>query len=362
MFDKSHNYCVILAGGKGRRLWPVSREAYPKQFVDFFGTGRTLLQQTYDRVAKLLPAENIFISTHKNYYELVKAQLPDVDDAHIMAEPIFRNTAPSVAWAAHRIGHLDQEACLMAVPSDQMVLNEDEFARSIAEAFAFVGSHEGILTMGVQPTRPEPGYGYIQKGEPQSRGIYAVQSFTEKPERDFARMFMESGEFFWNTGIFLSTTRFLKTCFKTLLPELFTDLEKLDAAYSIAHENAFVEEHFALYPNISMDYGVFEKTEEVYVMECKFGWADVGTWHSVYEMCQEHADDNVVIDSNVVFDDCKNTIVRLPKGRLAVLNGLDGYIVADSGNVLLVCKKEDSSALIRKYINEVRLNKGDAFV
>ena len=195
MVNDNHNYCVILAGGKGRRLWPCSREERPKQFIDFFGTGRTQLQQTFDRMRKILPLSHIYINTNRIYLELVREQLPEVEADHIMAEPIHRNTAPSVAWACHRIGHLDDRANLLVVPSDQVVLNEEAFRTNVCEGFDFVADNDCLLTMGVKPTRAEPGYGYIQIGESARHAVHRVQSFTEKPDREFARMFMESGEF-----------------------------------------------------------------------------------------------------------------------------------------------------------------------
>ena len=204
---KDNFYCVILAGGKGRRLWPCSRSAKPKQFVDFFGTGRTQLQQTYDRMAKIVPPDHIYVATNMEYRELVKEQLPELPGENMLLEPIFRNTAASVSWACHRIGRRNACASIIAVPSDQLIMNEDAFRENALLGLEFVQAHDCFLTMGVKPTRPEPGYGYIQLGDPVGDNLYHVQSFTEKPEREFAKMFLESGEFYWNTGLFLSTRR-----------------------------------------------------------------------------------------------------------------------------------------------------------
>ena len=211
--NKNNNYCIILAGGKGMRLWPCSRAQYPKQFIDFFGTGRTLLQQTFDRFAKVVPPDHIFVNTNQAYASLVKAQLPELLEDNLMAEPIHRNTAPSVAWTTHRITHENPDANIIVTPSDQMVQNEDAFRQNVMEGFDFVEHDDTLLTMGVKPTRPEPGYGYIQVGEPVGRDVYRVKSFTEKPEREFAKMFVQSGEFYWNTGLFLSNARNLTRCF-----------------------------------------------------------------------------------------------------------------------------------------------------
>lgn len=360
--NDNNNYCVILAGGKGRRLWPCSRSNYPKQFIDFFGVGRTQLQQTFDRMAKIVPADHIYINTNEEYVDLVKEQLPEVSADNILAEPIHRNTAPSMAWANHRISMMNPNACVIATPSDQAIFNEEAFRKNVLEGLAFVAENNHFLTMGVKPTRPEPGYGYIQMGDVLCDNIYQVQSFTEKPERDFAKIFMESGEFYWNTGLFLSNVSYLRKCFCKILPPVLREYDKRYPEFSVETENAYMKETFSSYPNISVDFGILEKPSNVCVMKCDFGWADLGTWHSIYEAMQKGSNDNVIVDSDVLMEDCHNTVVKMPKGKLAVLNGLDGFIVAESDNVLLVCKKEDSSALVRKYVNEIQMKKGDEFV
>ena len=363
MCVNKNNYCLILAGGKGRRLWPCSREEKPKQFLDFFSTGRTLLQQTYDRMSGFIPAENIYISTNHIYYDLVREQLPDLPAENILSEPIFRNTAPSVAWAAYRILHIDRDARLVVVPSDQAVFKEDKFKEDVLNGLDFVGANDSLLTMGVRPTRPEPGYGYIQTGEPSDCAeVFKVKSFTEKPDREFARMFMESGEFYWNTGLFLSNVAYLRECLKRIFPPVFRKLEESENEYSIERELEFIKENFPAYPNLSIDYGILEKSDNVYVMICDFGWADLGMWHSIYESMSKGEGDNVVIGSRVIVEDSHNNIIKLPDDHMSIINGLDGYIVAEKGNVLLICKKEDSSALIRKYINEVQVKYGDEYI
>ena len=360
--NDNNNYCVILAGGKGRRLWPCSRSNYPKQFIDFFGVGRTQLQQTFDRMAKIVPADHIYINTNEEYVDLVKEQLPEVSADNILAEPIHRNTAPSMAWTNHRISMMNPNACIIATPSDQAIFNEEAFRKNVLEGLAFVAENNHFLTMGVKPTRPEPGYGYIQMGDVYSDNIYHVQSFTEKPERDFAKIFVESGEFYWNTGLFVSNVNYLRECFCKILPPVLRDYDKKYPEFSVETENAYMKESFSSYPNISVDFGILEKPSNVCVMRCDFGWADLGTWHSIYEAMQKGEGDNVIVDSDVLMENCSNTVVKVPKGKLAVLNGLDGFIVAESDNVLLVCKKEDSSALVRKYVNEIQMKKGDEFV
>jgi len=361
--ENSNNFCVILAGGRGRRLWPSSREAFPKQFIDFFGTGRTQLQATYDRIVKLLPKENIYVCTCLEYMEMAKAQLPEIPVRNIMVEPIHRNTAPSVAWAAMRILKRNPMANIIITPSDQMVLNETAFARSVEIGFNYVMENDVVVVMGVKPSRPEPGYGYVQLGELSCKpDVYAVKSFTEKPEREFAKMFLESGEFYWNTGIFLSNAKYLLKSFEYIFPEVLRQLRYERVDYTYEEEMEFVTQNYPRYPNLALDYAILEQGKHVYVMKCDFGWADLGTWHAIYESMTRVKDDNVVIDSEVMMENCSNNIIKLPKGKIGVFNGLDGYIVAEHDNVLMICKKGDDSSLIRKYVSEVRLKYGEKFV
>lgn len=364
MKETSNNYCVILAGGKGRRLWPCSREERPKQFIDFFGSGRTQLQQTYDRFTKIVPPENIFVNTNEAYADIVREQLPQLSDIQLLAEPIHRNTAPSVAWCTHRIMHINPNANIIVVPSDQAIVGEERFAECVNRGLDFVAHNNRMLTMGVKPTRPEPGYGYIQMGDHLGGEVYQVKSFTEKPEREFAQMFMNSGEFFWNTGMFLANARYTLECVSKILPPVLRDFGKdcCQEEYSFEEENQYVHENFPSYPNLSIDYGILEKLPDVCMMRCDFGWADLGTWHSIYEARQKGEGDNVIVDTEAVLDNAHDNVVKLPKGRLAVISGLDGYIVAEEGNVLLICKKEDSSANIRRLINDIQLKNGEEFV
>ena len=357
------HFCVILAGGKGQRLWPSSREQRPKQFIDFFGAGHTLLQQTYERMRRIVPHQNIYINTQMEYMHWVTEQLPDLPADNVLVEPVSRNTAPSVAWAAYRISHICPDAQVIVTPSDQAVFDDEAFERDVYGCLNFLAEKDCLIAMGVRATRPEPGYGYIQMGDgAELDGLYRVQSFTEKPERDFARMFVESGEFLWNSGIFLSNVRTWVKTLRGILPVVLRLIDKEGQAVTLEEERLFVRDNFSKFPNLSIDNGVLEQSKPVYVMKCNFGWADLGTWHSIYESMQKGDSDNVVVDSEVLLEDCRDNIIKMPRGHLAVIQGLEGYIVAESGDVLLICKKGDSSALIRKYVNEVRLKYGDAFV
>ncbi len=322
-----------------------------------------MLQTTFNRFANILPKENIYICTCKEYLELVKEQLPEVPEINIMLEPIHRNTAPSVAWAAMRILQRNSDANIIISPSDQLVLDEGAFNHSMSVGVSYVSQNDVLLAMGVKPTRPEPGYGYIQIGDLSCKPeVFKVKSFTEKPERDFAKMFMESGEFYWNTGIFISYARFLLEAFEKIFPEVLRSLRYNHPGYTLDEELEYVEQNYPRYPNLSLDYAILEQSDNVYVMKCDFGWADMGTWHAIYEAISKVEDDNVILDSHVEMEDCRNNIIMLPKDRLGVFSGLDGYIVVEQDNVLMICKKGDSSALVKKYASEVQIKYGNEFV
>ena len=262
-----------------------------------------------------------------------------------------------------RIRQQNQKANIIISPSDQLVLDEYQFARSIDVGIGYVSDNDVLLAMGVKPTRPEPGYGYIQLGDLSCKPeVYKVKSFTEKPERDFAKMFMESGEFYWNTGIFISNARHLLNTFEQVFPPVLRNLKFEKPDYTNEEEMAYVAENYPRYPNLSLDYAILEQSRNVYVMKCNFGWADLGTWHAIYEVMSKVKDDNVVMGSEVILEDCKNNIIKLPKGKLGVFNGLEGYIVAEEGDVLMICKKSDNSSMVKKYVNEVRIKYGDEFV
>ena len=321
-----------------------------------------MLQSTYDRIAGILPKENIFVCTCKEYEHLVHEQLPELADNRIMMEPVNRNTAPSVAWTGVCIHRECADARILVIPSDQFIINEEAYRQNIIDGLKFVSKNDIILTMGIKPTRPEPGYGYIQIGEPTLFcGINKVQSFTEKPERDFARVFMESGEFLWNTGMFLSNVTYLRDFFIDVIKDMPYRMANLLTMEPEEARNQYVAEHYPAYPNLSMDKVALEMSDNVYVMQCDFGWADLGTWHSLYEFMSHGTDENIILDSEVMTEDCKGNIIKLPKGHVGVINGLEGYIVAEEGDVLLICKKSDSSSLIRKYVNEIGIRYGEKY-
>lgn len=350
-------YCLILAGGKGRRLWPVSREEKPKQFIDFYGCGKTLLQQTYERFCHIIPEENIYVATYSDYADMVMEQLPQLTGNRLLCEPIRRNTAPIVAWATHRIGMECPDASIIVTPSDQTIINEEIYRSDIINGLTYVHTHNCLLTMGIKPTRPEPGYGYIQMGEPHGDSdvwadFYHVQSFTEKPERDFAEMFIKSGEFLWNTGLFLFTVSSIKEILYTRLPAVMRsfDEEKGDASW--LEEEKWVEDHYSMYPNMSLETGLLECSDNVHVKQCHFGWADIGSWHGIYDACSTTDDDNVTLNTETMLSDTTGCVISLPKGRVGIINGLHDFIVAEHGNILLITPRCDSSNQVIKLLNK----------
>lgn len=345
---KSNNYCVIMAGGIGSRFWPYSRKSKPKQFLDFFGTGRTLLQQTFDRYSKIVPKENIFVATNSQYEELVKEQLPQLDKEQILPEPARRNTAPCVAWASYHIQKMNPDANIIVAPADHLILKEDEFIEAIDKGLDFVAQSPQLLTLGIKPNRPETGYGYIQIADEKQGEFFKVKTFIEKPQLEFAEVFVESDEFYWNSGIFLWKASTVLDAFHTHMPEMY---EKVMTG----------NKEFESWPNISIDYGIMEKAENVYVQLCNFGWADLGTWGSLHEASPKDQNKNVIIKGNTLLYNCNNNIIAMPEGKLAVLQGLEDYLVADTKNVLLICRKDDEST-IRRYVNDVQIKLGDNFV
>lgn len=352
--ENKHYYCVILAGGKGRRLWPVSTEEKPKQFVDFFGTGKTLLQQTYDRYRKILPEENIFVTTFEDYRNIVKEQLPELRTEQLLVEPIRRGTAPILAWATHRIEMRDKEAAMIVSPSDQLITDEGAFYQDLEVGFTHVTRHHCLLTMGIRPTRPEPGYGYIQMGESTGSDVFAVQSFTEKPERDFAKVFMESGEFLWNTGLFMTTVSYAVETLSELLPSVMRsfDEENFDVCYNLwKEEDLWVKRNYTKYPNISIERGILERSDRVCVRECHFGWTDVGAWHGVFEASTHADDENVLMNTEAIIDSAHGNIICLPEGRKLVLQGLDNFIIAEHEGILMIVPRSDSSNTVVRMLN-----------
>ncbi|MBE7398477.1 MULTISPECIES: mannose-1-phosphate guanylyltransferase [Bacteroides] len=355
------NYCVIMGGGIGSRFWPFSRKTMPKQFLDFFGTGRSLLQQTFDRFNKIIPTENILIVTNAIYADLVKEQLPELDSKQILLEPARRNTAPCIAWASYHIRSLNPNANIVVAPSDHLILKEGEFLAAIEKGLDFVSKYDKLLTLGIKPNRPETGYGYIQIAEQEGDNFYKVKTFTEKPELELAKVFVESGEFYWNSGLFMWNVNTIIKAGEALLPELASKLAPGKDVYGTPEEKAFIEENFPACPNVSIDFGIMEKADNVYVSLGDFGWSDLGTWGSLYDLSPKDEQGNVTLKCDSMIYNSNDNIVVLPKGKLAVIEGLEGFLVAESDNVLLICKKDEEHA-IRKYVNDAQMKLGEDYI
>lgn len=359
--DNKNNYCVIMSGGIGSRFWPFSREARPKQFLDFFGTGRSLLQMTFDRFKKIVPVENIFIVTNTDYKKMTIDELPELNPNQILLEPMRRNTAPCIALATYHINAINPNANIVVAPSDHLILKEEEFLSVIEKAYAFVNKNDTLLTLGIRPSRPETGYGYIQMSDETVDGVTKVKVFTEKPNIDLAKVFYESGEFLWNSGLFIWNTRTILEAFHTHLPEISNRFDKGLDAFGTDKEKAFIDENFPFCPNISIDYGLMEKASNVCVQAADFGWSDLGTWGSLYDISDKDENANVVLVANSLFFDSAENIVTLPAGKLGVIQGLEGYIVAEANNVLLICKKDEEQR-IKQFVTDAKLKYGDEYI
>jgi mannose-1-phosphate guanylyltransferase len=355
-------YAAIMAGGIGSRFWPASRTSVPKQFLDILGTGRTLIQSTYDRFLKLCPKENIFILTHTDYIDLVKEQLPDITDEQILAEPARKNTAPCIAYAAFKINKIAPGSNIIVAPSDHIILQEDEFVRVAGLALNFVGKNEALATLGIRPTRPDTGYGYIQYHEEEvSEGIHRVKTFTEKPAREVAQQFLDSGDFLWNAGIFIWNTKSILHALEKNLLEVYDAFAEAEPALCTEKENAAVEKAFVTSPSISVDYGIMEKAENVYTLPASFGWSDLGTWASLYVEKEKDYLQNAVNGKNVVVYDSNNNIINVPDEKLVVIQGLENFIVVDTDDVLLICNKDEEQR-IKEFTHDIKMRKGDKYL
>lgn len=361
IMTSSNNYCVIMGGGIGSRFWPFSRKSLPKQFLDFFGTGRSLLQQTFDRFNKIIPTENIYIVTNEQYFSLIKEQLPELSDEQILLEPTRRNTAPCIAWASYHIQALNPNANIVVAPSDHLILKESEFLDVVNKGLKFAAHSNNLLTLGIKPNRPETGYGYIQIDEEHDGDFYKVKTFTEKPELELAKVFVESGEFYWNSGLFIWNVNSILKAFDEFLPELVAKLKTTENIYGTEKENSFIHEYFPACPNVSIDFGVMEKADNVFVLMGDFGWSDLGTWGSLYDLSDKDENNNVAVKCDTLLYNSKDNIVVLPEGKLAVLQNMEGYLVAESDNVLLICKKDEEQS-IRKFVNDAQIKMGEDYI
>lgn len=353
-----------MAGGIGSRFWPMSKTKKPKQFIDVLGVGKTLLQQTYSRFEKICPTENIYIVTSVIYNDLVKEQLPKISQNQILLEPDRRNTAPCIAYANYKIMLANPNAKIVVAPSDHLILDQTEFIKIIKKSFDFVSKNDALLTLGIKPSRPDTGYGYIQidnKLEPVN-DVYKVKTFTEKPNLEMATFFMNSGEFYWNSGIFIWSLNSIINSFEENLPEINSLFKEGIKLYNTNKEDNFILKTYTSCKNISIDYGIMEKANNVYVMPSDFGWSDLGTWGSLYTHMSFDKNKNAIKSNNNVFNyDVKNSIIHSSTEKLLVLQGLEDYIVVDTKDTLLVCKKKDEQK-IKQIVNDIKINKGESYI
>lgn len=352
-----------MCGGIGSRFWPYSRSSRPKQFIDFLGTGRTLLQMSFGRILPLVPKENVLIVTNEQYAPLVREQLPELAESQILLEPARRNTAPCIAWAAYHIAAIDPEASIIVAPSDHLITRENIFVDSLERGFRFVETHDALLTLGIRPSRPETGYGYIQVGQPVDGvdGICKVKTFTEKPKLELAQVFVESGEFFWNSGIFLWSAKNIIRELGLHAPNVAAAFEKGIDAFGTPAERSFIEQNFPGCLSISIDFAVMEKSQCVYVECVDFGWNDLGTWSALYDNSPKNRDGNVTQNCNVLAYNSSGNIFAVNGEKLIVADGLKNYIVADAGDVLLICPKAEEQR-IKQMVNDAHLAFGEKYL
>ena len=357
-----HHYVAIMAGGIGSRFWPMSRTNYPKQFLDILNTGKTLIQWTYERFAEFIPKENIFVVTSDEYAEIVATQLPDLPVANILGEPSRKNTAPCIAYISFKLQQMDPQASLIVAPSDHLILDTIAFRKVCLEALSFVNKHNAFITLGIKPTHPNTGYGYIQfEQHAITDNVYKVKTFTEKPNLELAKTFVASGEFLWNAGIFIWQVKNILPAFEQYLPEMYEVFAAEKEKFNTPAEAEALE---AIYPqctNISIDFGIMEKADNVYVIPSSFGWSDLGTWNSAYENFEKDYLENAVAGNNVVVIDATKCMVHVPDDKLVLLQGLDDHIIVDTKDVLLICKKNKEQE-IKEYVNEVKRKKGEKFL
>lgn len=374
-----NNYCVIMAGGVGRRLWPVSRQNRPKQFIDFFGTGRSLLQLTYDRVSRFVPQENIYVCTAEEYTDLAKEQLPVLTDEQLLLEPVRLSTAPAAAWASWHIARRNPSANVLVTPADQVITNEAAYERELLSAFDFVATHDEFLAIGVPAREPNTAYGYIQKGTELGRGLYDVKTFTEKPPMEYATTFVRSGEFLWNTGIFLWNVATMRRLEEEIIPGIsHTDI----IITTLEEERQLVRLCYPTATREALD-GTLLETQPMAVRECSFGWSDVGSWPVMSSVLPHTADGNAVVvtparttqstkqesvtepaeklERPVTFKGTRDTIVSVPEGVAAIVRGLDGFLVALEDNVLIITPNDDP-ARMRHFSAELQVKHGEKYL
>ncbi len=357
-----HQYAVIMAGGIGSRFWPMSRQNLPKQFLDILNTGQTLIQSTFQRLTDFIPPQNIFVVTSNEYIPIVEKQLPKMPKENILGEPSRKNTAPCIAYISFKLMQRDPKASLIVAPADHLVLDRIAFKKVCLEALSFVNKHNALITLGITPQKPNTGYGYIQH-ELQSvtDNVYKVKTFTEKPNLELAKTFLASGDFLWNAGIFVWQVKNIIKAFETFLPEMYDVFVAEKELFNTPEEKKALDHIYPLCTNISIDFGIMEKANNVYVIPSSFGWSDLGTWNSVHENLEKDYLGNAVAGKNVMVIDATKCVVHSGNDKLLLLQGLEDFIVVDTPDVLLICKREKEQE-IKDYVAEVRRNMGDEYL
>ncbi|MBO5798746.1 MAG: mannose-1-phosphate guanylyltransferase [Paludibacteraceae bacterium] len=357
-----NNFCVIMAGGVGSRFWPFSTNERPKQFLDLFGTGRTLLQMTFDRFKRIMPVENIYIASNTLYKDLILEQLPEITENQVLLEPARRNTAPCICYAVNKIMALNENANIVVSPSDHLILKEDEFVEIVKRGLNFTENNDCLLTLGIKPSRPETGYGYIQvDGNDGKKDFYKVKTFTEKPNLELAKVFLESGEFLWNSGMFLWNGKTISEAFDLYAIEMSNKFKSGKEFYNTDKEQDFINNIYQSCTNLSIDYAILEKAKNVHVIAAEFGWSDLGTWGSLYELSNKDENNNVTLKGKSLLYESKNNIIAIPEGKLAVVQGLDDYIIAQADNALLICQKSEEQR-IRQFVNDTKVKIGEEYI
>lgn len=355
-------YVTIMAGGVGSRFWPASRTARPKQFLDILGVGKSLIRLTFERFLRLCPVENIFIVTNRQYKDLVLEHLPELKESQVLCEPSRNNTAPCIAYAAFRIHTLDPDANMVVAPSDHIVLNEPAFLDTIGQALKFTAREDALVTLGIQPTRPDTGYGYIRfQREPVAASVFPVDLFTEKPDLEKARAFLASGDYLWNAGIFVWRTSTVLRAFEQYANPIYDLLGCEPEVYNTAGEQAFIDRQYPQTPNISVDYAIMEQADNVFVIPSDFGWSDLGTWASLHAESEKDGVGNVVQGDRVLLQDVSGSLIRAPKEKIVVIRDLQDYIVVDEGDILLIYPKSKEQE-IRQVTEEIRKRFGPEYI
>lgn len=356
-------YCVIMCGGAGTRLWPFSRESRPKQFIDFFGIGQSLLQLTVERIRRIVPMENILFVTNSAYAGMLKEQIAGVEDSQILPEPARRNTAPSILWAARHIAAVDPDAAFVTLPADHVILKEIAFHHALRQAFDYVEKCGNLLALGITPTAAHTGYGYIQKGQPlrEDPEVMKVKTFAEKPGQRMADIFMRSGEFVWNAGIFLGKVRSVIDAFERNAPEMSALFDSISDAYGTSSEMAGITKIFPKADTMTIEEAVLENADNMYVAEADLGWSDLGNWKSLHETAPKNREGNVTQGCRTLLADCEGCLVTAETDKVVAVAGLKDYVVADTADALLICPLEYGQR-IRNAVNEVRARWGSDFI